>query len=684
MPARRLQRPSLPSEARPFNAVWRIAGGCAAVLCAVLIAYAPALRGGLVWDDESHITSQALQSVHGLWRIWFELGATQQYYPLLHSAFWLEHRIWGDNVLGYHIVNVVLHSVSALLIVAIVRRLKLRGAWLAGFIFALHPVCVEAVAWITQQKSTLSGVFYLASALIYLEFDQTRSKSRYFLALALFLLALLSKTVTASLPAALLVVLWWRRGRLQWRRDVAPLLPWFTVGVPAGLLTAWVERVHIGAQGAEFALSLSKRLLLAGRAPWFYASKVIWPSDLMFSYPKWEVDPGVWWQYLFPAGLLAAATALALLARSRRGPMAGFLFFTGTLFPVLGFLNVYPFRYSYVADHFQYLAMLGIIVPAAAGLTAAAGRISQSKKAAIAAGLAVTVCLGLLTRQQSRMYRDVETLYRETLTRNPHSFFVHLNLGSFLFQDPGRLSEAIAHFEAAVRLRPDSPEAQENLGNALASVPGRLPEAIRALRSALRYKPESADIHNSLGLALASAPGRLDEAVEHFHAAVRINPNLAAAHNNLGMVLASMPGRLPEAIAEYETALRIAPSHVIHNNLGTAYAQIPGREEDAIAHYRAALRLKPDFALAYFNLGNVLSNMPGRLQEAVAEYRSALRIDPQYLEARVNLGITLAQIPGRLPDAISEIEEAVRIRPDLEPTRRLLARLRAASSGVAH
>jgi hypothetical protein len=266
------------------------------IFSAVLAAYWPALQGGLHWDDGSHVTRPDLQSVHGLWRIWFDLGATQQYYPLLHTTFWLEHRLWGDDVLGYHLANVLLHAAAACLVVMIVRRLALPGAWLAGFVFALHPVCVEAVAWISEQKSTLSAVFYLASALLYLSFHDTRRKATYFLAAGLFILAILSKSVTATLPAVLLVILWWRHGRLDWRHDVLPLLPWFAIGVPAGLFTAWVERAFIGATGAAFALTLPQRVLIAGRAVWFYAGKLVWPANLTFSYTHWKIDPGAWSQ----------------------------------------------------------------------------------------------------------------------------------------------------------------------------------------------------------------------------------------------------------------------------------------------------------------------------------------------------------------------------------------------------
>jgi len=637
----------------------RDAGTWALLLCATFVAHLPALRGGLLWDDNMHVTRADLRSLHGLWRIWFDLGATQQYYPLLHSAFWLEHRIWGDATLGYHLTNVALHAASACLVVMIVRRLKLPGAWLAGFVFALHPVCVEAVAWISEQKSTLSGVFYLAAALAYLRFDRgapgARRKSQYFMALGLFVLALMTKTVTATLPAAMLVVFWWQSDRLAWRRDVLPLIPWFAVGASAGLFTAWVESTPrlIGAQGPQYALTLVERLLLAGRVPWFYASKVLWPSNLMFFYPRWKIDSGQWWQYLFPLGLVALAVTLGLLARKSRGPLAGFLIFAGTLFPVLGFLNVYPFRYSYVADHFQYLATLGIIVPAASGLTVLAKRISPGKIGAIALPALLLTTLGAATWRHTGIYRDDEALFRANLPGNPDSPDLHNDLAVTLMGMLGGVPEAVAEFEAAVRLKPDSPE-----------------------------------FHDNLGLALAQMPGRLPDAVAEYRTALRIDPNFQAAHLNLGLAWMSMPGRLQDAIAEYQaaiaenqTALRIEPNFwEAHLNLGLAYAQMPGRQADAIAEYRAALRIKPDSAVAHFKLGNVFQTM-GRLPDAIAEYQASLSIDPGVAEVHYELAYALAQIPGRVPEAIVECQKMLLISPDDEPGRQLMASLLAFRDG---
>jgi Tfp pilus assembly protein PilF len=593
----RTRRPT-PSQIDKKTTGLRDVATWAAIFLATLLAYAPALNGGLIWDDGSHVTSKPLQSLHGLWRIWFELGATQQYYPLLHSAFWIEHRLWGNAVLGYHIANALQHALCACLVVLIVRYFKLPGAWLAGFIFALHPVCVEAVAWISEQKDTLSGVFYLASALTYLHFDRSRKKSQYWLALGLFVLALLCKTVTASLPAALLVIFWWQRGRLSWRRDVSPLLPWFVIGAGAGLFTSWVEKTYIGARGMSYELTLPQHILLAPRILCFYAAKIVWPVNLMFSYPHWNPDPGVWWQYLYLVLVVVVAAGLVVLALRRnrqphRGPLAAFLFFSGTLFPVLGFLHVYPFKYSYVADHFQYLATLGIIVPAAWLMTQTVPRISKS--AGTPAAIILLAILGLLTWRQSRQYIDSETLYRTTLARNPESWMVHDNLGIYLARIPGRLPDAIDEFQAALKLEPDHAKAHMNLGNAFMQLPGRFPDALAEYQTAVRLDPDYAPAHNNLGIALMQIPDRLPDAIAEFRTSLRIQFNDPISHELLALALVQMPDKLPEALAEYQAALRIDPDDAgIHLNYGDALSKLPDRRKEAIAQYVAALESEPD------------------------------------------------------------------------------------------
>lgn len=639
---------------RPRDAI----GTWALLAATTLLAYAPALHGGLLWDDDQHVTGPAFQSLHGLARIWFDPGATQQYYPLVHTAFWIEHRLWGDAVLGYHLLNVLLHATAAFLAIVILRRLALPGAYLAGFLFALHPVAVEAVAWISEQKSTLSAVLYLGAALAYLHFDRTRRRAPYLLAAALFVLALLAKTVTATLPAALLVVIWWQRGRLDWRRDVLPPLPWLALGGIAGAVTASLERTSIGAQGADFALTMPQRFVLAGRALWFYAEKVVWPANLTFSYSRWTLDG----RYLYPAAAMAVAAALALLARRRRGPLAAFLYFTGTLFPALGFLNVYPFLFSFVADHFQYLAMLGILAPLACGLTLIAHRLAVPLR--ICAAAALLAVPGMLTWRQCGMYRDSETLYRATLARNPASWLAHTNLCAILQSQPAGLAEAIAECQAALRLRPRYAEAHNDLGTALAQMPDRLPEAMDEFRAAIDGKPQFPEAHFNLANALARVPDRQPDAIAEYRAALRIRPDYREAHLNLGAVLLRTPGRVEEAIAEDRAALALQPdSAEAHNNLGSALAQLPGHLPEAIAEFRSALAIDPRYARAHNNLGSLLAEDPGRLSDAIAEYQAALAANPAYTEAHYNLGVALARA-GRAPEAIAEFAAVLAFDPN--------------------
>jgi len=392
----------------------------AVLLIATLAAYQPSWHGGLLWDDDKHVTSPELQSLHGLTRIWFDLGATQQYYPLTHSAFWIEHRLWRDATLPYHVVNIGLHALSAFLLLVILRRLGVRGAPLAAALFALHPVQVQSVAWISELKNTLSGVFFLLSALMYVRFDSDRYPRDYTASFGFFVLALLAKSVTAVLPGVLLVIFWWRRGRLDWRRDVAPTLPFFAIGGSAGVFTAWVERTYIGAQGAEFHLGPIDRVLIAGRAIWFYLGKLFWPIDLNFEYPRWSIDSSVAWQYVFPLAGLGLLVVCWLLRRRSRAPLAALLLFGGILFPALGFLNVYPFKYSFVADHFQYLAMIPIVALVSAGATIASDRrLANQRAIVVGAGLVLVTTLASVTWSQSHDYTDAVTLYRSILARNP-------------------------------------------------------------------------------------------------------------------------------------------------------------------------------------------------------------------------------------------------------------------------
>jgi protein O-mannosyl-transferase len=639
-----------------------------ALVLVTLLAYYPAWRGGMLWDDDAHMTSVELQSADGLRRIWFDLGATQQYYPVVHSAFWILHKFWGDATFGYHVVNIVLHALSAFLVVVILRRLAVPGALLAGALFALHPVHVESVAWITELKNTLSGVFYLAAALLYVQFDSSRRRVWYALAFVLFCLALLSKSVTATLPAVLLVVFWWKRGRLSWQRDVVPILPFFVVGIAAGLLTAWVEHTFIGARGAEFHFTIVERFLIAGRAAWFYLAKLIWPVNLIFVYPRWQIDPRVWWQYLYPIGLVAAALVLWRFRTTSRAPLVALLIFCGTLFPALGFVNVFPFRYSFVADHFQYLASIAVLALIAAGVAMIVRRFTTSPALETPVFAIIVLILGgavgTLTWRQSRQYVSAETLYRVTIARNPSAWMAYNNLGMLKLQgSPDGLPEAMTLLQTSLRLYPGNAEAHNNLGVAFQRQ-GRLDDASREHREALRLLPNYAEAYNNLGI-VAEQQGRMEEAVGYYTTALQLQSrerNSAEAHHNMGSVLQKL-GRYEEAVAEIREALRINPRYAdAHDNLGSALMRL-GRIDEAIAQYSEAIRLKPGYAEAHNNLGMALVKA-GRAEGAITEFNETLRLKPDAALTHVNLADVLRRL-GRRDEAAEHLRTAVRLQPDL-------------------
>jgi protein O-mannosyl-transferase len=551
----------------------------ALVLVAVtFVAYSPLLRGTFVWDDDAWTTKipQLLRDVTGLRSIWCHPTALQQYYPLTATTFWLDYHLWGFWTLPYHVENVLLHILAALLFWRLLWRLQVPGAWFAGAIFALHPVMVESAGWITERKNVLSLVLYFGALLLYgrrISFwrGYTGSTPRvhsspthyccYLAAWLLFLGALLAKATAFSLPAVILLIGWWRRGRIRWQQDVVPTLPFFALAIGLGMVTAALEKNHVGATGPEWAIPFPERCLIAGRALAFYIGKLLWPVNLCFVYPRWHPDANSLSQWLYPVTAVGLVWGL-WVARDRigRGPATAAFFFIGTLFPVLGFMNAYFMRYSFVCDHWVYLSSLGPIALAAAGMVTAF-RLFRRKRTLLGPAICGTLLLLLAagTWQQAHIYRDIQTLWRDTLAKNPRCWMAYNNLGVILVRQ-GRVQEAMEHYQQALRFNPNFAEAHYDLGDALIRM----------------HKPQ--------------------DAVAHFERALQMRPDWVAAQNNLAWLLATLPpaqgGSPARAVSLAQQACERTGYRVEGDldTLGVAYASA-GRFDEAAATAQKAIEL---------------------------------------------------------------------------------------------
>lgn len=619
----------------------RLAGGLI-LLLATFAAYSPALRAGFVWDDDDYVENNAaLRTLDGLRRIWFEPGAVAQYYPLTYTSFWIEYQLWGLNPAGYHVVNILLHGVNALLFWRVLRRIGMPGAWIAAALFALHPVHVESVAWITERKNLLAGAFYLLSALAFVRFvgldgaaEPGRRARGYVASLAAFVAALLSKTASCTLPGALLLLVYWKRAdsmsRRDWVRTIALLIPFFVIGVLAGLGTIVMERSHVGAEGEEWSRPPLERALLAGRIVWFYAATLVWPRNLSFVYREWPVRADDWFAWAYPISVVAVIAAL-WLGRRRwgRGPLVAALYFVGTLFPVLGFFNIYYMRYAPAADHFQYLPSMGLIAALVAASHHIASRrgIAGRRAAAIAAAAVLCVC-GAMTSRQSQVYHDRLSLWTHTVRLNPDGWLPNSHLGYELLQRD-RAAEAIEYLETAVRRRPQDASIRQTLSTAYVRL-GRTDDAIGILRDGVAAYPEDARLRFYLGFMLAWV-NEDEAAIAAYREAIALDDAFVEARNNLATLLLRY-NRAAEAIDVLAPAIR-ARSQVyeLHQQLGSALWQA-GRRDEAIDAYRAAAKLRPDDHEIHRVLADCLVAL-GRHAEAIDEFRERVRLRRDDAEA---------------------------------------------------
>jgi protein O-mannosyl-transferase len=581
----------------------------AVVLATVtILAYRPAWHGGFLWDDDAYIINNKLLTVPDGWqRIWFSLDSPSQYFPLTYSTFRIERALWGLNTTGYHWVNLLLHVGNALLVWAVLARLKVPGAWLAALIFSLHPVQVESVAWITERKNVLMCFFFLLTLLGWIAFIDKRTRRPcifYCLALIFYVLTLSAKATACTLSAALFLILWLQKKPITMRR-LMQIAPFVVLGVGMGLLAVWWERYRQGTNRDVFPfLSPIERILVASRGVWFYLSKIFWPSDLTFIYPRWNISSADLLDYIWLLAGIAACAAIYFLRRYfGRGVEVSAAFFVSTLSPVLGFIMLFTFRYTFVADHYQYLACIGPIALASAGIVSLYGKFAQYRAVIVSVALLVVASLGTLTWRQASTYTDIETLWRNTLTRNPECWMAHTNLALVLLER-GEIDEGIAHYRSALQMQPDSWDAEYNLGMALLRR-GRVDEAIQHCERAVVMRPTDPDAQVSLGDALLRK-GRIDDAIDHYQKAMTARPDHFLSRYGLCQALLEK-GELDSAIQVCRSALVLWPLDADCQTALAIALEEKGQPAEAIQHYEKALEISPRSIPTLTNLAWMLA-----------------------------------------------------------------------------
>ncbi len=664
---------------------------CLLLAIGTLAIFSPALFNDFVnYDDPSYVTSNPhIQSgptpAAVAWA--FTTGHASNWHPLTWISHMLDWQLFGKNPMGHHATNILFHVANTLLLFLLLK--KMSGAiWRSAFVaalFALHPIHVESVAWVSERKDVLSTFFFLLTLLAYGRYTQTQIGNLkleignqqsaivyYLLALSLFALGLMSKPMLVTTPFLLLLLDYWPLNRLatgDWRLAIRPLvekIPFVALAIISSAITFLVQRKG-GAVTSISALPLDSRIGNALVSYVRYLGKTFWPDNLAILYPY---PPSRHWatsQVVGSVVILITVTVLAIwLARRRKYFLVGWLWFLGTLVPVIGLVQV---GIQAMADRYTYIPLIGIFFAAVWWIADA----TQSKRwqplvLGTFAAL-VLVVFAKLTERQIAYWQNSETLFGNAVAVTEKNYLAYNNLGFYL-ANSGKRDEAIKNYRMAVEIDPTYQDAQNNLGHALAEK-DKYAEAIPHYLAALRRNSRHVEVHNNLGNALTSL-GQIDQGIEHYKIALTNDPTHADAHNNLGIALA-MKGKLDEAIEEFHAALKYKTNNAsAHSNLGNAFAA-QKKFEDAIREYEASLRLDPKDSQAQNNLGNVLTEL-GRTEDALPHYRASLRLKEKNPEAHFNLGMALARL-GQRDEAEFHFKEALRLKPDYEQAQRQLRAL---------
>lgn len=605
------------------------------IIAAGFWAFSPTLHGDWLLDDFIYYPQNPLLGdPDRLWKIWFQPGSFTEYYPIESTVGLIQWNLWHNDTFGYHLTNILLHLVSALLVWRLLSKFGLRLAWLGGLIFAVHPAMVESVSYLAELKNTLSLPPFLLAICAWIDYEEHHLRRDYVLALGLFLTAMLCKVTMMTFPLVILLYAWWKRDRIEWK-DVKASAPFFFISLVLSIITmltgAWFIQAHSLQESEVPVGGLLSRLTLAGLSFSFYFSRCFLPVESLPIYPLWKIDPPSLLQFL-PWPIFGGAAWWLWSKRQGWGRHAwlGFGFFFLNLLPFLGFLTVSYMSFTWVMDHFLYIPIIGLIGLTVAGLGQVEEQLPRSSQP-YGIGL-VALAIAFLTIEShayAGMFINQETLWTYTVERNPGAWPARNNLASVMFVS-GRTTEAIKQYEAALQINPHIADLHYNLGGALMQT-GHPAEAMKQYQQALACKPTDANARAGLGNALALM-GHLLEAAAQYQSALDVDPKNAIAHFGLGNLFAQS-GHLPEAEEQYQQAVTTNPAYVeAHSNLGNVFLQT-SRLPQAVAEYKLALRINPNDAGTRINLGTALLKM-GQVSEAIDQYQKALEINPDAANVR--------------------------------------------------
>jgi protein O-mannosyl-transferase len=675
-----MDRPAGRKPSRQAPALdWKWILQAAVIALAAFWVFWPARNGQWIGDDSLYITSNPLLNDPArLWKAWFHPGSFVEYYPIEQSFQWAQWQLWHNETLGYHLTNIVLHVISALLIWRLLSRFGLRLAWLGGLIFAVHPMMVDSVALINELKTALSLPPFLLAMEFYIDYEEKGRWRDYGLALGLFVIAMLCKITMAAFPVVILLYAWWKRKRIGWR-DLVASAPFFAVALILSLLTIWSGEWYGQLLGASTDLTSQSgwwfRLVLAGQIICFYLSRCLLPFAPMPIYHRWTVDPSAPGQFL-PWFIICGMIFYLWTKRETWGRHAllGLGFFLIMLGPFLGLHWISYMNETWVLEHLLYIPIIGPIGLVVAGLEQVDKQLPHAYRPCGIGVVAVAVALlAFQSHAYAAMYINEETICAYTITQNPESVMAHYNLAGELLKK-GKFDEAMNQLRTAVALDPRNPEAENDLGDALLQK-GRVDEAIDHLRKSLKLNPDNLAAQSNLGEAFFQK-GLVDDAIAQYRKALKIDAGNIEVLSNLGEAFLQK-GRFDEAIAWYEKAQEINPGNPqVHFNLGNAFFQ-KGQIADAIAQHQRAVEINPDYTEAHYNLGVELLNS-GKIDGAIEHLQKVVENSPAFPDAHNNLGIAFAQ-KGQLGDAIAQFEETLRLDPNNGSAQKNLADAQAAA-----